>query len=385
MTSRPADAIVTGFTKAPALMAMSLPPLLELRQSGILRHIHYVTWDSPELDPHLAPLAQYPDIKLTRVPQPKVQGTSNQRGLVYQVRNLEAALDLIPEDDTLVLKSRSDFVADAEFLWDKIENFEIHCATPSNAPLGVPMPKSMFERKIWIPWADCNLPFFFEDCMFLGQKKDVRQLVTPLTDDDMRMTANPDCVFYPHVVRYAKIFCESYPIFATYLRNFHYFIDDLEYRKVLVGRGLTDSFFWHLVIAHAWVLFSHFHVDCGTTGELRFYPNNANQKTDWSDPSTFHLTPPYNRVEGWRLGVKPGRAMDSAFRVYGRLMDDAWQNALFTQEMPDMKPAALRTILEGVANCSDGRLEQIETLFYRKLAAHHHAFSAERNVLAATG
>ncbi len=311
MTPRPADAIVTGFTRSAALMAISLPPLLELRQIGLLRNIHYVTWNSPELDSHLAPLANYPDIKLTRVPQPEIQGTSNQKGLVYQIRNLEAALAMVPEDDALVLKSRPDFVADADFLRDKIENFEAYCAVPSREAVpGVQMPRVLFDRKIWLPWSDCNLPFFCEDGLFLGLKKDVGHLVTQLTDEDMRIAGHPDCIFYPHVVRFAKIFSADYPIFVNYLRHYHYFTDDVEYRQGLVGRGITDSFFWHLVLANAWVLYSHFHIDCGTMGELRFYPNNANQKVDWSDLSTLHVTPPYDQIEGWRLGVKPGRAMD---------------------------------------------------------------------------
>ncbi|HTO39931.1 MAG TPA: hypothetical protein VL026_03070, partial [Rhizomicrobium sp.] len=375
MIARPTDVLVTGFTKSAALMEKCLTPLLELRQENVVRDIHYVTWDAPDLDPLLAPLAQFSDIKLTRVPQPKVSGTSNQKGLVYQVRGLEAALDQVVDDDVLVLKTRPDFVIDADFLRDKIENFEAYCTVPQReTALGVLMPKPIFDHKIWLPWADCNQPFFWEDGAFMGLKTDVEHLVTPLSDQDMKIAGNPACGFYPHVVRYARIFCKRYPIFQSYIRHYDLLINDLEYREGLVGKGLTDHFFWHLVVANAWILYSQFHIDCGIPGELQFYPNNANKTADWSDFSTLNVTPPYDQIDGWRIGTKPGRAMDAAYRVFARLMDDAWQTALFTKDMPDMEPRVLRAIMHNVAHSPNGRLKAMEMAYYRKLTAYRDAF-----------
>ena len=123
--SRAADAIVLGFSKAPLLIERSLAPLRRLKQEGVLRHLHYVTWDSADIDPHVAPIQAMPEVTMTRVPQPVAEGTPYQKTIVFQIHNLEAALALIPEDDTIVLKSRLDFVADVEFLRDKIENFDL--------------------------------------------------------------------------------------------------------------------------------------------------------------------------------------------------------------------------------------------------------------------
>lgn len=50
-----ADATVTGFAKSPRLVAPSFAPLRQLRSEGLLRHIHYVTWDSTDLDSFVAP------------------------------------------------------------------------------------------------------------------------------------------------------------------------------------------------------------------------------------------------------------------------------------------------------------------------------------------
>jgi hypothetical protein len=51
-----------------------------------------------------------PEVKVTRVPQPLVQGTPAQKNLTYQTHNLDVALSLVPGDDTLVLKYRPDVI-----------------------------------------------------------------------------------------------------------------------------------------------------------------------------------------------------------------------------------------------------------------------------------
>lgn len=362
---RPADALVTGFVKSPVVLEQSLAPLRALRFDGVIRHIHYVTWDSPELDAYLAPLALMGDVKLTRVAQPDVPGNGAQRGLVYQVRNLEAGLALLADDDALVLKSRPDFIGNAALLRDKIINFDRLCApVPTTAPNGVVMPKPVLANKIWIPWADSNQPFFFEDAAFLGTLRDVRKLATPLDDADHALLGRADCGSYAHVVRFAKIFLRSWPLFGGYLRHYDCFVNDLSYRMKLVPKILDDGFFWHLLIAHAWILYSQFHVDSGPSNALRFYANNVNQDADWSRPETLNLANPYDDIDSWRGDTRAGEATHSVRRTYGRLMDDAWQTALFNQPMPDFPAEMLNGLMTNAAASRDGRLAGIERDFY---------------------
>ena len=73
------DAIVAGFAKSPLLVEQSFAPLRRLRQDGLIRTIHYVTWDSPELDASVAPVLAMPEVQVTRVTQPMVQGTAEQK------------------------------------------------------------------------------------------------------------------------------------------------------------------------------------------------------------------------------------------------------------------------------------------------------------------
>ncbi len=42
-------------------------------------------------------------------------------------------------------------------------------------------------------------------------------------------------------------------------------------------------------------------------------------------------------------------------RPFGRLMDDQWQNALFTRAISDLPQATLKGMLEHVAHSRDGR------------------------------
>jgi len=368
-----ADAIVTGFVKSPVLLQRSLVPLRQLKQEGVLRSITYVTWDTGEIDEYVAPLANMSDVSLVRVRQPQVQGNANQRGVVYQVQNLDAALSQISEEDALVLKLRPDFVANVNFLRGKIANFDKLCAVPSErSPLGVTLPKPVLHSKIWIPWADSNQPFFYEDGAFLGRKRDLRKLATSVSREDMDILGDPLCGSFAHVVRYAKIFLPRYPLFANYLRNYRYFVNDLDYRLQLVPHLLNDGFFWHVIIAHAWILHSQFHVDAGEQGELSFYANNVNRNADWSKPESLRNAPPYDDIDTWRSGTKPEKATHSVSRAYGRLVDDTWPTALFTTQLPDFPRATLIALLENIAGCGDGRLRGVENDFYRSTAALYH-------------
>lgn len=365
-----ADAIVTGFVKSPMLLERSLAPLRALKQEGTLREIICVTWDSSGIDPFVAPLERMPDIRLVRVPQPDVEGSPNQRGVTYQVRNLDEALSQVDGEDALILKTRPDVVADADLLREKITNFDTLCAVPPDrSALGVAMPKPVLRNKIWIPWADATQPFFFEDAMFLGRKRDLRKLVTKLSPEDLEILADPLCGWFAHIVRYARIFTGSYPLFARYLRDYRYFINKMEYRRELIAKMLSDGFFWHLLIAHAWIMHSQFHVDIGEQGDLSFYANNVNQNADWSDVASLRVASPYDAADTWRAGTKPGHVLPCVKRPYGRLMDDAWQTGVFTGTAPDMPRQTLVRLLTNIAGYSDGRLRDIENDFYRGVAA----------------
>jgi hypothetical protein len=370
---RTTDAIVTGFAKSRELAELSLAPLLALRRENVLRNVICVTWDGPETDAYAGWAGALDGVTLARVKPPQAHGTANQRGIVYQIENLRAALASVPKDSDVTLKSRPDFVFDEDFLRAKIATFESWSTIPPRTIFGVIMPKPVLQSRIWIPWADSNQPFYYEDAAFLGATRDLRHLVTQLSAQDTAILGDEACGSFVHAVRYAKPFLESYPLFRGYLKEYRCFASDMEYRLKLVPHIVNDGFFWHLIVAHAWILHSHFHVDAGQQDELCFYSNNANRGADWSKPASLNLANPYDHLEQWRAATRAGEAYPSVCRRYGRVVDDGWQRAFFTAELSDFPRATLVRILENVASCRDGRLSGIEDTFYRGLAAFHAA------------
>ena len=134
------------------------------------------------------------------------------------------------------------------------------------------------------------------------------------------------------MLRYAHVFLPDYPMFARYIEEYGAFLNDLDYRRKLVPMLLSDGFFWHLLVAHAWILHTSFHIDCGRAGDLAFYPNTINANADWSDLGKIKIAPPFDDVDsGARGRRRDTKRLPALMRPYGRLMDDAWPRALFTQ------------------------------------------------------
>ena len=149
---RPADAIVTGFTRNAELSRHSFAPLLQLKQEGLIRNVHYVTWSGAGIDSFVAPVAALPGVSVKRVPMPAAYGNLRQKTVSYQVGNLEAALNLIPDDDALVLKLRPDFVIDTNFLRVKLVNFDqLSLINDEAHAFGVKLPRVPFARKVMDP------------------------------------------------------------------------------------------------------------------------------------------------------------------------------------------------------------------------------------------
>ncbi|MEJ1967564.1 MAG: hypothetical protein WDN03_02850 [Rhizomicrobium sp.] len=370
--NRPVDIVVTGFVRNAELCVRSFETPRRLRRMGLVRAIRYVTWDSPELDAAVAPVLAMDDVEMTRVPAPTPSGNFKQKGVVHQVRNFEAALAQVPGDDTLVVKTRPDFLFGADFLQRKIRDFDRQCLIDVGATaFGVKLRRAPFFRKIWLPWADANQPFFYEDAAFAGLKRDLAHLVTPAVESRLGAMADPECGSLAHVVRYGTIFLERFPIFRGYFENYHVFANDMDYRRGQIGKAIEHPFFWHLALAHAWILYSSFHVDAGRPGDLRFFANNVNQKADWNDLATVKLAAPYNDLPGWRANAKAGTEVFSGVsRVYGRLMDDAWQHALFTQRFADIPWETLQGIAQSLTHYDTGVLGDMEREYYALLDAH---------------
>lgn len=378
-TRRPVDAIVTGFTRNAELARHAFAPLLELQQEGLIRSIHYVTWSSSEIDAYVDPVVQMQGIGTTRLPMPAAYGNARQKGVTWQVKNLDAALSLVPEDDALVLKLRPDFVMDTKFLRSKLTTFETFSEIDTGAEaFGVPLPLPPFTRKLWIPWADANQPFFYEDAAFLGLKRDLKLLVSGTLENRLGVLDDPDCGTFAHVVRWAEIMLPRFPIFARYLAEFGCFLNDIAYRRTLIPMLLDDPYFWHLIVANAWILWTGFHIDCGDTGDLLFFANNVNVDADWAKLRKLKTAPPYDDVARWRVATRANMGLLPAVDcLYGRLTDDTWPRAMFTMPHADVPLATRAQVALVLSHYESGALAQVEDAFYEKLARHHRNWVAQ--------
>lgn len=366
---RPVVAVVTGFTRNRFLLEASFAPIVVLKLQGVIDRIHYVTWDKAELDACVAPAAALPEVDIVRVPEPHVTGADHQKGFLYQSRNLAAALALVPEPEALVVKLRPDFLFDPAFLASKLLASDFLLApVPRRTPAGVLMPPSPFKNKIWVAWADANQPFFMEDAAFIGCRSDLGKLVSEEAEKLVGTCGDADSPWITHVLRFIVPFLPEYPIFNRYLENFHFYVKDEKYRFDMLNATLLDPFFLHLLAAAAWILASSFHVDCGHARQLRFYPRQFTGDIANKPLEELPIYSPYSSVEQWRASEDPGSFLAAPKRVFGRLMDDSWQTALFSgMALKDIGREEFHLLLQRIADYRSGRLAGIEKNYYALL------------------
>lgn len=350
-------------------MRASLSPVLNLKSHGVISRVIYVTWDRNDLDAALAPIAADPNIELVRIPEPKLSGVGYQKSFIYQTTTLAAGLAQVGDPDALVLKLRPEYVFDTGFLAAKILGFDYLCA-PSSLPrrYSANLAPSPFAAKIWVPWADANEPFCIEDAAFLGLCRDLVQLTTPQGDAEIMNHSDPKYRWVMHPLRFVFPFIAGIPLFARYIRELSLFPEEFEYRQKLIPLLMSDPYFWHLIFATAWVLANNFHIDCGYPRQLLFFPENylANLKPTFLDDEGVY--PPYNNIEGWRMGQKPGQAAPCVLRPFGRLLDDSWPQALFRcTDLGDITPENRNGILNNLSLYSTGVLAELENDFYAKV------------------
>jgi hypothetical protein len=368
-------AVVTGFTVHEPLMRKSFAPLLNLRRTGVLGRILYMTWDTAAIDAYVAPALEWPEVELVRIPQPDVTGTPHRRGFQYQSRNLAAVLKLVSDPDELVFKTRPDYLIDEAFLADKIASFDTWRTAPDFSHRIPPiLPPSPFQARIWLPWADAT-PFFFEDAAFMGLAGDLARLCDPVADQLIQYCGDDCSVNVAHVLRFAVPFLEDYPIFLRYVRDFQLFRMELRYRRKTAPLFVNDPFFWHLAVANAWILANNFHVDCGHKGQLHMIESSTAQEGLGKPVEELCDHVVYRDVEIWRAAEEPGTFLPLLNCAGTRLMDDDWQTRLFSGPVEQgFTHENLLLILENLTRYRSGILRNLEETFYGALTALYKEF-----------
>jgi hypothetical protein len=369
-------ALVTGYNKIEFLSAISFEQLRALRHKGIIDRIIYVTWDSPRLDNLLTPIIATPDIEVVRIPEPKLTGAPLENSIVYQIRNLQAALALIADDNALVLKTRTDILfLNESFLENKIVHFDELCAR-SGLPkrIGTPLPPPVFKRKIWMPWANATEPLFYNDAVFLGLKCDIQKLADSGAERFLTILWDERTDRISHIARFLNLFLPDYPILQRYFENIHCFISTPEYRERFATLCRHHPFFRHLVVLNAWLLETNFHVDAGKNGDVVFCANRTNQNKVTSIDD-IQFAPPLTCVETWRNNIRPGALMNCFDFALSYLMDDNWAHTLLTsRKLSDITHAEIVTMLRNAAAYDRAKIGAMEDAFYSEANAFYQQY-----------
>lgn len=366
-----AIAVVTGYTTHAGLLQASFAPLIALRRAGVLERLVYVTWDDAGIDGHVAAVRDWPEAELIRIPRPVLTGAAYRTGFTYQNRTLAAGLAEISDADTLVVKSRPDFIFDRDLLAGKIASFA-HWRRPADFShyVTVAMPPSPFAGRLWVPWATANLPFYIEDAAFIGLKRDLEKLATPEAEQMMALCEGEDTPLLAHCLRFLVPFLRSYPIFTRMLDSFHLFAMAPHYRRQFLDLALADAFFWHLLVAQAWILATCFHIDCGRQGQLRLVPSRTAEEYAGRPVGEIPDNMPYRDVEAWRQVQRPGTMLSLLMRMCARLVDEDWLQALFSAPVQSgCTHDDLLRLLANVADYRSGLLTDLEDAYYDKAEA----------------
>jgi hypothetical protein len=375
-------ALVTGYTGIDFLYKISFEQLRKLRRVGVIDRIVYVTWDSPRIDPLIRSVVAMDDVEVMRVAEPKIVGAPLQKSIVYQIRNLEAALaGLGVDDDTLVLKTRPDFVfVNEEFLKRLILEFDIRCA-PSTLPeqlkVSASLPPPVFKRKIWVPWASASEPLFISDAVFLGLKCDIQKLADRGAERFLEILWDERCDRISHISRFLNLFLPIYPIFQRFLDDFRIYISTLDYRDYFAFLCRNQPFFWRLAVLNAWLYQTNLHIDGGRNRDLIFCSTHANPNQKPTTIRDLNFEPPLPSIDTWRKNMTAGSLMVSYDYTLAILADDEWGRALFTRDRIDSfgHDDIVRFLAEAI-RYDRAEIGAIEDAFYKTADEYYQKYIA---------
>lgn len=372
-------ALVIGYNKIDFVNQIAFEQLCKLQSGGVIDRIVYVTWDSARLDGLLEPIKHFSGVELVRIPEPELGGAPLEKSIVYQIRNLQTALNLVEDDNALVLKTRTDFLfLNENFLKQKILGFDNFCARSSLAkrlPFDVPAPA--FRRKVWIPWANATEPLYCSDEAFMGLKGDIAKLADNGAERFLAMLRDERTDRISHTARFLNLFLADYPILQRFYENFHIFISTLDYRAEFAPLCGRHPFFWRLAVLNAWLLETHFHVDGGHNADMAFCSNRANQQ-EVKTIDDVNFQPPLTNIDKWRSNMRPGSLLKSCTYSISYLADDDWQHALLTsRKLADFKHNDICTMLEQAIRYDRAEIGAMEDAFYADAEALYRKYVTE--------
>jgi hypothetical protein len=241
-------ALIAGLVRNEAAFMQQLQGLVALRSEGYISGIVYSTWIG-ELDkyPVIAQFISGHDIGVVELAQPTLKLPGH---ILHQMVTLHYGLQLIP-DDAYVLRMRPDLQNLPGALRDFLDKeYSLELGELDGWP-------AVFRERVLIH--SCNLitPFYINDMIFYGAKRDVQRLISFDVTAEVIFSEMAPEQFY-----FSPPFTSAIPIFRSFFSvNTAYVFDNRNWARHYIEKHLASEFFLKVWLTYLLCLNKYFRIN----------------------------------------------------------------------------------------------------------------------------
>lgn len=159
--------VICGLLRQHPNFFKSLDVYSSLRKKNLIDSIIISTWDDQVKLPILKEISRRYDVEIRNCPLPiKLKSFGN---VLYQAKSMDLGTEHLDPNDW-VLRTRTEYMFSESFLFNLLKK-EYMFDKPAGSG-------NIFDKKIWINWAEMTKPFYIEDSVMYGQVKDIRCLIS---------------------------------------------------------------------------------------------------------------------------------------------------------------------------------------------------------------
>jgi hypothetical protein len=238
--------VIAGLVRDEAIFARQLEVLVDWRKKQLIEGVVYSTWIN-ELSkyPNIASFLVKQDIAIVEIAEPTLQLEGH---ILHQMTSLHYGLQLVP-DQTYVFRTRPDMRLTHE-MQDFLRN------EPSLA-LGAPDDwPEIFEERLVVLAGSLLTPFYINDMIFYGRKKDVNKLVSFDVACEVIYANMAAEQFY-----FAPSFYRALPIFRSFFQlSAPYSYDDRDWARRFIVQHMASDFFLQIWLTYLMCLDRYFRI-----------------------------------------------------------------------------------------------------------------------------
>jgi len=238
--------VIAGLVRDEAIFARQLEVLVDWRKKQLIEGVVYSTWIN-ELSkyPNIASFLVKQDIAIVEIAEPTLQLEGH---ILHQMTSLHYGLQLIP-DQTYVFRTRPDMRLTQE-MQDFLRN------EPSLALGGPHDWPEIFEERLVVLACSLLTPFYINDMIFYGGKKDVNKLVSFDVACEVIYANMAAEQFY-----FAPSFYRSLPIFRSFFQlSAPYSYDNRDWARRFIVQHMASDFFLQIWLTYLMCLDRYFRI-----------------------------------------------------------------------------------------------------------------------------